>query len=96
MDKAKALAVTTPTKDKDGQPLVNGTGQVSEDEYERWVERTGWAPRFGMGDDSSSMEGTTMLDHQTFLESRLPDALYGGKSFFYSTIRVSANTSSLL
>lgn len=77
-EKARALAVTTPAKDKDGEPLVKGSGQVPEDDYTRWVERTGWAPRFGAGDDdSSSLQGVSMLDHQTWVESQLPDTLYG-------------------
>lgn len=74
------MAITTPPKGKDGKPLDAVDGQLPEDEYTRWVQRTGWAPRFGTGDDdSSSISGPNMLDHQTWVESQLSDAMYGGQ-----------------
>lgn len=45
-----------------------------EDEYAR--DRVGWAPRFGNGDPADD-EGDTLLDHQTFLESKLDDKFFG-------------------
>ncbi len=40
------------------------------------MERTGWAPRFGPGSFADS-EGTTLLDHQTWVESKLDDKFFG-------------------
>lgn len=58
----------------DGKPTENG--QVKEDE--RWArDRVGWAPRFGEGDPKDN-EGPTLLEHQTFLESKLEDVWFGG------------------
>jgi len=55
-------------------------GHVPEDENAHWVERTGWAPRFGQG-SITELEGTeNILDHQTFLEGKLDDKFFGGKS----------------
>lgn len=46
------------------------------DEDDEWA-RVGWAPRFGMpGSDEPDDEGT-LLDHQTWLESKLEDKFYG-------------------
>jgi hypothetical protein len=79
----------TPTKDKDGKPLPNGVnGVVAEDENARWIERTGWAPRFGNG--AESVEGEpTLADHQTWVEGKLEDKFFGGK--FSRVLRVYGN-----
>ncbi|KAI9704934.1 MAG: hypothetical protein M1836_006714 [Candelina mexicana] len=65
-------------------PTVEGkpeaaNGHITEDEKARWVERAGWAPRFGPGSFADS-EGTTLLDHQTWVESKLDDKFFGGKA----------------
>jgi len=58
---------------------VESNGHALEDENAHWVERTGWAPRFGQG-SITELEGTeNMLDHQTFLEGKLDDKFFGGK-----------------
>lgn len=49
-------------------------GHPPEDDS-RW-ERVGWAPRFGQGDMGDEGDGT-MLDHQTWLESRIEDKFFG-------------------
>lgn len=59
--------------DKEGKPVeggdVNGDGDI-------W-EKTGWAPRLGWPyEEPHEME--SLLDHSTWLEGRLPDALFGG------------------
>ncbi|KAI9790565.1 MAG: hypothetical protein M1833_001916 [Piccolia ochrophora] len=73
--KAGALAASpTVGESKDG--LGNGT--LSKEDNDRWVERSGWAPRFGTGKDADTEEGT-LLDHQTWLEGRLDEKFYGGK-----------------
>ena len=66
-------------KDTDGKPLSNGVnGHVTKDEDERWIERTGWAPRFGNGAGSIEAE-PTLADHQTWIEGKLEDKFFGGK-----------------
>ncbi len=76
-----AGALAAPPKDKTGKLLANGTvGYMDEDEDRRWIERAGWAPRFGSGASVNSGEEETLLDHQTWLEGKLDDKFYGGKS----------------
>lgn len=75
---AAALAPTSSTKDGNGKSVAKGTaGHIEYEDYERWVERTGWAPRFGYGDSGESTDGETLADHQTWLEGRLDDKFYG-------------------
>ncbi|MBV35683.1 MAG: hypothetical protein CMP47_09565 [Rickettsiales bacterium] len=78
---AGALAPTAPPKDKSGKPITNGvSGQfIDDDDNDRWVERTGWAPRFGNGVSSASMEEESLADHQTWVEGKLDDKFFGGK-----------------
>lgn len=74
-----AIAPTGPLKDSNGKTVANGTaGHLEPEDYERWVERTGWAPRFGNGDSSESMEGESLMDHQTWIEGKLDDKFFGG------------------
>jgi hypothetical protein len=76
---AGAIAAT-PAKDKNGVPLTNGAnGHIEKEDSERWIERTGWAPRFGSGPSTASIEGESLADHQTWLEGKLEDKFYGGK-----------------
>jgi hypothetical protein len=73
---AGALAAPAPAKGKDGKQLANGAAPpLDVDERERWVERTGWAPRFG---DGEHVEAESFADHQTWIESKLDDKFYGG------------------
>lgn len=73
-----AIAPTGPLKDSNGKTVANGTaGHLEPEDYERWVERTGWAPRFGNGDSSESMEGESLMDHQTWIEGKLDDKFFG-------------------
>jgi hypothetical protein len=62
-------------KDKDGEAVANGA--ITHDEKDRWVQRTGWAPRFGNGDPKDD-EGPTLLDHETWLEGKIGDKFFGG------------------
>lgn len=64
-----------PVKDKEGN-IVQGQ---QEGDKEKWVDRTGWAPRFGNGVDPNAPVEESLLDHQTWVEGQLPDKLYGGK-----------------
>lgn len=64
-----------PVKDKEGH-LIPGE---QEGDKEKWVDRTGWAPRFGKGEDAESVVGESFLDHQTWVEGQLPDKFFGGK-----------------
>ncbi len=54
------------------------SGVVDKEDYESWVARTGWAPRFGTGDPKDD-EGTSLLDHETWLEGKIDDKFFGGK-----------------
>jgi hypothetical protein len=59
--------------------VKQANGRVSVGEDDRWArDRTGWAPRFGTGNPEDSA-GDTLLDHQTFLDSKLHDKFFGGK-----------------
>jgi hypothetical protein len=72
---AGALAAPVAKKDKDGKAIP---GAMTEDDEDRWVSKTGWAPRFGNGDPKND-EGPSMLDHQTWVEGKLADKFFGGK-----------------
>ncbi|KAF2875982.1 hypothetical protein BDV95DRAFT_591385 [Massariosphaeria phaeospora] len=66
---SKAGAIDLPDKANGHAPEL--------DEDSRW-DRVGWAPRFGMPGslDADEDEGS-LLDHQTWLESRLEDKFFG-------------------
>lgn len=64
------------------QPDVDpshANGSVSTDEQTQWAERVGWASRFGQGSITEAEAGESLLDHQTFLESKLDDKWFGGE-----------------
>lgn len=71
---AGAIAVT-PAKGKDGAPLTNG--HMEKEDQERWVERAGWAPRFGNGSSGDSIKSESLADHQTWVEGKLDDKFFG-------------------
>jgi hypothetical protein len=54
-------------------------GAISVDEQAQWIEKVGWAPRFGQGSITEAEAAESLLDHQTFLEGKLDDKFYGGK-----------------
>lgn len=66
----------SPTVDDD---QTRANGGISSDENAQWVEKVGWAPRFGQDKLTEAEAGESLLDHQTFLESKLDDKFYGGK-----------------
>ncbi len=70
--------IASPSSTIDGK-TVGPNGHLPEDENTRWVERTGWAPRFGQGSLTEAEGAENLLDHQTFLESKLDDKFFGGK-----------------
>ncbi|KAI9841404.1 MAG: hypothetical protein M1837_000737 [Sclerophora amabilis] len=71
---SKAGAVA-PSPTTDGE--TNGAnGHMAKDENARWMERAGWAPRFGTPADPEG-EGESLLDHQTWIESKLDEKFYG-------------------
>ena len=53
-------------------------GHIPHDENQRWVERTGWAPRFGQGSITEAEANESLLDHMTLVESKLDDKFFGG------------------
>ena len=54
---------------------MEANGHAPEDS--QWA-RTGWAPRFGQGNPQDD-EGPTLLEHQTFLETKIEDKWFGGQ-----------------
>ena len=73
---SEALAAAVePTDKTNGKIITNGVPP----EDARW-KKTGWTPRFGSGETAEEREDTrTLLDHQTFLEGKLDESLFGGK-----------------
>ncbi|KAH8815077.1 C2 domain-containing protein [Xylogone sp. PMI_703] len=67
-----SAAGALPPSSDSGKPEPNGVSP--EDEEARWIERTGWAPRFGSIDNE---EGESLLEHSTWLEGKLEDKFYG-------------------
>jgi hypothetical protein len=85
-----AGAIAAPAKEKNGAgPGTNGL--LDDDEDARWIERAGWAPRFGSGD--SGEEAESLLDHQTWVEGKLEDKFYGGIDISFLCFKASTNVS---
>ncbi|KAF4637044.1 hypothetical protein G7Y89_g1044 [Cudoniella acicularis] len=74
---AGALAPTNASKDTNGKAHANGAISLEPDDYDRWVERSGWAPRFGDGSSGESIEEVNPADHQTWVEGKLDDKFFG-------------------
>ena len=68
---------TTPTKDG-----TNANGHIHHEEKELYEKKTGWAPRFGQGDLTEDEANASLLDHSTWVESRLDEKFFGGKMMF--------------
>lgn len=81
---AGALAAPEKGSKQSGQAVANGFVD-DDDEDARWIERAGWAPRFGSGDSGESIEGESLLDHQTWIEGKIEDKFYGGNLMLPST-----------
>lgn len=64
---------------------AHANGTVSVDEQAQWAERVGWAPRFGQGSITEAEAGESLLDHQTFLETKLDDNWFGGEFYLSMT-----------
>lgn len=69
-DKAGVVEVAKDTDGKDIADENNGAPVMGP--------QTGWAPQFGWPMESV-MEGESLLDHQTWLEGKIPDKFYGGQ-----------------
>ncbi|KAK5013480.1 Tricalbin-2, partial [Cryomyces antarcticus] len=67
-----AGALPPPTSTTPGEPHAHNA-LVADDKY----ARVGWAPRFGNPGEKED-DGSTLLDHQTWLEGKLEDKFYGG------------------
>lgn len=63
----------------DGESKM-ANGHVHHDEVQKYVEKTGWAPRFGTGSITTEEAQESLLDHATLLESKLDDKFFGGKT----------------
>ncbi|KAK5257374.1 Tricalbin-2 [Cryomyces antarcticus] len=66
-----AGALPPPTSTTPGEPHAHNA-LVADDKY----ARVGWAPRFGNPGEKED-DGSTLLDHQTWLEGKLEDKFYG-------------------
>ncbi|KAK3173796.1 hypothetical protein OEA41_007128 [Lepraria neglecta] len=75
-----------PPPSKEGavpaSPQPDGTsnmpnGNINHDENERYVQKTGWAPRFGQGSITEEEAGASLLDHATLLETKLDEKFFG-------------------
>ena len=74
----RATAVVPPSPTRDLQAKPNGH-ITDEDEKSRWVDRVGWAPRFGEGTMTEAEKNESLLDKTTALEAVLDDKLFGGE-----------------
>ena len=59
---------------------TQANGHLHQDDKSRYEERVGWAPRFGQGSITEAEAEESPLDHQTWVESKLDDKFFGGKS----------------
>ena len=70
-----------PSKDLSGpsSPTANGfaNGHAQKDDEGEWA-KVGWAPRFGQGSITEAEANESLLDHATYLESKLDDKFFGG------------------
>lgn len=67
----------TPGEEKPSESPERQGAHRELTEEERWArDRTGWAPRFHRPEDGMD-EGDTLLDHQTYLETKLDDKFFG-------------------
>lgn len=71
----------TPTTAGAVEPVKDQKGNVipgeQEGDKEKWVDRTGWAPRFAKSNDAESVQGESLLDHQTWVEGQISEKFYG-------------------
>ncbi|CCU78804.1 membrane bound C2 domain protein [Blumeria hordei DH14] len=68
-----------PTKNKESNltdARVSGPEDDIDEEDKRWIERAGWAPRFG-NPCKVEIEEQTPTDHQTWVEGHLDDKFFG-------------------
>ena len=54
-------------------------GHIHHEDAAQYAAKVGWAPRFGQGDLTEAEAGESLLDHETFLESKLDDKFFGGE-----------------
>lgn len=75
------------TVSNDGRQSIEMEGPAAErkkmhaelTDEERWaVDRTGWAPQFEQEHGDTDEGEATLLDHQTWIESKLDDKYFGG------------------
>lgn len=67
--------VVEVAKDVNGNPIQDSAAAQEEEDM---AEKVGWNQRFGWPVESV-LSGDTMLDHTTWVESKLPDKFFGGK-----------------
>ncbi|GAB7350158.1 hypothetical protein MBLNU459_g0823t3 [Dothideomycetes sp. NU459] len=73
-----ALPPASPTKSTAstaaGAATAHGSANGAIEQEEDW-EKVGWAPRFGNPGDHD--QGGSLLDHQDYLEGKIPDKFFG-------------------
>lgn len=77
--KGGALPPSPNTASADGK-LAQANGHLHQDDKTRYEDRVGWAPRFGQGSITEAEAAESPLDHQTWVESKLDDKFFGGRS----------------
>lgn len=73
LPEASKAGVVEVSKDADGKTIHEEDG---DDGGAKMGPMTGWAPQFGWPVESIQ-EGESLLDHQTWLEGKVPDKFYG-------------------
>ncbi|KAA6415895.1 MAG: putative transmembrane [Lasallia pustulata] len=71
----KERALAPPSPQSDDKPAATN-GHVPEDEDAKW-KHFGWAPRIGPGSFTEADANESLLDHQTWVESKLGEKFYG-------------------
>lgn len=68
--------VVNDGKDQNGNPIKDADGVEEEEDM---ADKVGWNQRYGWPVESV-LAGDSMLDHSTWLETKMPDAFFGGNS----------------
>lgn len=61
------------------KPIEKTTLDSQKEDDARWIERAGWAPRFGNLTSYSCLE-ENLANEQTWIEGKLDEKFFGGKS----------------
>ncbi|KAL4783445.1 tricalbin [Aspergillus varians] len=71
-------SATALLNDEKAEETTDQKTDGETDDGKRWArDRTGWAPKFVHEPTEEEQDEATLLDHQTFLESKLDDKFFG-------------------